>query len=408
MDEKKLQEQLDDLKRNVTEAATKEATDRAKDEIKKAIDEVKQSIRDGEKVKPEDLKTINEGIKQITDWKKDKDEADRENQRALDNLIATVKEINKNTTPKTSRSFGEVFAEEVAKEENFAKIKEVRKGKPFILSLKAAGNMTLGANLTGDSVATYSQMQSLVPAQRNNFRDFMRTVNSDTGLYIHYDESGGEGSVEEQTEGSAKSQLDFDFTEVKTVNKYVSGFTRFSKQMSRSLPFFQQTLPALLLRKFYNEENSYFFTTVSGAATGSTTTSETDDVKQIIDYIANQHQANFIASVGLVSHTQLARINKLLYTNGWNQPGGGVISQPDGSVIIGGVRIVPASWVTDDKILIVDSDYLERVEVEGVRVEFFEQDSDNVQKNLITARIECYEEVNLMKASSAIYADFGN
>lgn len=102
------------------------------------------------------------------------------------------------------------------------------------------------------------------------------------------------------------------------------------------------------------------------------------------------------------------KLNKALYTNGYYQGSGGVVSYPNGSVQISGVNVIAADWVTDDKVLIVDQDYLERIEVDGLKVEFFEQDSDNVQKNLITARVECWEAVNLMLPASAIYADMGN
>ena len=75
---------------------------------------------------------------------------------------------------------------------------------------------------------------------------------------------------------------------------------------------------------------------------------------------------------------------------------------------ISGVPIIGTDFVADDKILILDRDYIERVEAESLMIEFFEQDSDNVQKNLITARIECLEEINLMLLNSAIFADLGN
>ena len=170
----------------------------------------------------------------------------------------------------------------------------------------------------------------------------------------------------------------------------------------------QSTLPRLLMRDFYKVENANFYSTVVGAATGSTTTSETDDVKAIIDLLANQANANFNASFAVVNPSQLARLNKLLYTNGYYQGSGGVVSSPDGSITIGGTPIIAASWATDDKILIIDADYLERVETESLTVEFSMEDSDNFQRNLITARIECMENINLMLPTSAIYADLGN
>jgi len=267
--------------------------------------------------------------------------------------------------------------------------------------------MTLSANLTGDSVATYNQRQAILPAQAVNFRDLVPTAQSPTGLYVTYRETGSEGSISAQTEGSAKSQIDYDLTEVKTVNAYIAGFARFSKQMMKSLPFMETTLQRMLLRDFYKAENASFFSTVSGAATGTTTTTATDDVEQLIQLIANQKAANYTPSFVLVSEAQMARLVISTYNKGY-YAGAGTVQITGQGLTIWGVPVISASWVTDDKALVIDNGYLERVEVEGLNVQFFEQDSDNVQKNLITARVECYEAINLMMPASAIYADLGN
>jgi hypothetical protein len=304
------------------------------------------------------------------------------------------------------KSFGQVFSDTVAEQYNDLK-STVLKGGRYKMELKAVGNMTIAGSLTGDSVISYGR-NAILPSTKVNFRDLMPTSVSQTLVQAFDRESVGEGSISKQTEGNAKTQIDFDFAEVKTVTSYMSGFARFSKQLMKGLPFLQSTLPRLLLREFYNAENAGFFATVSAAATGSTTTAETDDVKQIMDYIASQRTAKFAASYGVVSHTQLARLNKLTYVNGYYTGSGGVVTNNDGSMVISGMPIIPVDWCTDDKILIVDRDYLERVEAESIAIEFFEQDSDNVQKNLITARIECLEEVNPMFPASLIYADLGN
>jgi len=303
-------------------------------------------------------------------------------------------------------TFGEAYAKAV--EENFEAIQKVKKGQPFKMELKTVGNMLLSSNLTGDSVATYSTRQAILPSQKINFRDLIPTTPSATGLYVQYKETAGEGAIAAQTEGSSKGQIDFDFAEVKVVNDYIAGFATYSKQMMKSLPWVQNTLPRLLMRSFYEAENSIFFTAVSGAATGSTTTAETDDVKQLIDYIANQRTAKFAASFGVISHKQLARLNKLTYVNGYYSGSGGVVTAPDGTMTISGMPVIPVDWVTDDKVLIIDRDYLERVEVESLNITFSEEEGNNFTKNLITARIECYEDINLMLPTSAIYADLGN
>jgi ribosomal protein L9 len=335
------------------------------------------------------------------------DEAAKKNQAALDQLIAekSAKKVdNKN------KSFGEAYNEAIAEafEAKQAELKEFQKNKnaKLTIDLKSVGTMTLTDSLTGDGVANYNQRQGLVPAQKINMRDLIPTAVSPTGLYVTYRETGSEGSIGVQSEGIAKSQIDYDLTEVKVVSDYIAGFARFSKQMMFQLPFLQNTLQRMLLRDFYKKENATFFSTVSLAATGSTTTSATVDAEQLVDWIANQLAANFDASFALVSYQQWARLLKTKPSD-YSVPGG-VVIDPSGNVRIAGVPVIGASWVTDDKALIIDSNYVERVETEGLRVEFSYEDSDNFQKNLVTARVECFEDINLLRTDAVIYADFGN
>ncbi len=361
----------------------------------------------------EKMKAANEAV--IADVKNDvaevkaavvtMDEAAKKNQAALDQLIAekAAKTVNNKT-----KSFGDAFSEQMAEafDSKQAEIKEFQKNKnaKLTIDLKAVGTMTTSANLSGDGVATYNSRQGLVPAQKINFRDLIPTAVSPTGLYVTYRETGTEGSIGIQTEGNLKSQIDYDLTEVKVVSDYIAGFARFSKQMMFQLPFLQNTLQRMLLRDFYKKENSTFFSAVSSAATGSTTTAASVDAEQLVDWIANQLDANFEASFALVSYAQWADLLKTKPTD-YSVPGG-VIIDPNGNIRIAGVPVIGASWVTNDKALIVDASYLERVETEGLRVEFSYEDSDNFQRNLVTARVECFEDINIMRTDALIYGTF--
>jgi hypothetical protein len=333
------------------------------------------------------------------------DEAAKKNQAALDQMIAekAAKTVNNKT-----KSFGDAFSEQMAEafDAKQAEIKEFQKNKnaKLTIDLKTVGTMTTSANLSGDGVATYNTRQGLVPAQKVNFRDLIPTAVSPTGLYVTYRETGTEGSIGIQTEGNLKSQIDYDLTEVKVVSDYIAGFARFSKQMMFQLPFLQNTLQRMLLRDFYKKENSTFFSAVSLAATGSTTTAASVDAEQLVDWIANQLDANFEASFALVSYAQWADLLKTKPTD-YSVPGG-VIIDPNGNIRIAGVPVIGASWVTNDKALIVDASYLERVETEGLRVEFSYEDSDNFQRNLVTARVECFEDINIMRTDALIYGSF--
>ena len=328
-------------------------------------------------------------------------------------LSATVSglqilESRTKSAPKTKaakQSFDEAFSE--ALEKNFDAIAAVKQGQPFKMEVKA--DMTLGGSLAPNGnlsgVATYSARQALLPSQRVNMRELISTAISPTGLYVQYRESSAVQPMGVQTEGAAKTQVQYDFTEVRVVENYIAGFARFSKQMAKQLPYMQTTLPRLLTRDFYKTENAAFYASTIAQATGVTTTTGTNPVEIIMDLIANQQTANFNASYVIVSPATLALINRTLLTNGYYPGAAGVSSVASGAVVISGTPVVAASWANNASYLVIDMDYIERVETEAVNITFAMEDADNFTKNLITARIECQEELNLMLPSSAIYWD---
>jgi HK97 family phage major capsid protein len=310
---------------------------------------------------------------------------------------------------KTSEAKEVKFFNELVEEKLEGRMEEMentlKKGGKFRLEMPEAKTMTIAGNVTGNPVTSYSLRQAIQPAQLVNFRDLVPTVRSESGLYTFYKENTGlTNNIAAQTEGSLKGANDYSLTETKIVNSYIAGFSRFSKQMMKSLPFLSQTLPRMLQRDFFKAENASFFTTVSGAATGTTTTTETVDLKQLVQLIANQKAANFNPSYILVSPSQQAKILIDTINAGYYVGSGSVQIGTGGDITIWGVPVISATWVTNDKALVIDSDYIERVEVEGIAIEFSYEDSDNFQKNLVTARIECYEAINLMLPNSAIYA----
>jgi hypothetical protein len=328
-----------------------------------------------------------------------------------DELDRQAEEVSRKSaaTKIASKGIGEQLAEQL--DNNMVSVENSLKsaGGSFTMNLKAVGNMLLSSSLTGDSVATYNPNQAILPAQKLNFRDLVSTVQSATGTFVTYKESGSEGAITAQTEGADKGQIDYDLTEVKTVNAYIAGFATFSKQMMKSLPFIEQTLTRMMLRDFFKAENASFFGTVSAAATGSTSVGGlTNDVEEIIQLIGNQKTANFNASYALVSPAQMARLIIATFAKGYYAGAGAVVLNGVGGLTIFGTPVFEAAWVTDDKVLIFDRDYIERVEVEGLNVTFSYENGTNFVQNLVTARVEAYEAINLMLPTAAIYADLGN
>jgi HK97 family phage major capsid protein len=261
--------------------------------------------------------------------------------------------------------------------------------------------------LTGDAVRTYQPGVAMVPNRKINFRDLIPAVASATGIYTLYRETGVEGSISVQsTPGDAKTQIDYDLTAVTYTARYIAGFARIDKSMLQDLPFLQSALPQMLLRDFYKAEDLKFYTDLSGAATGSTTTSATVDAEQIIDYVANLESADFTPNGIVVNPKQWARLVTTKPAD-YSVPGGFTITA-DGNIAIAGIPVYKSSFIADDKVLVGDWNYAKRVVVDDLKVEFFEQDSDNVQKNLVTCRIEAREVLAIDRLDAFVFADLGN
>lgn len=301
-----------------------------------------------------------------------------------------------------SKSFSEALAEKL---EGVNIEAEMRKNGRLHIQLPEVKTITLASNLSGDSVATYNSRQAINPAQLVNFRDYVPTTQSPTGLYVTYREAAGNANnIAAQLEGSLKQENNYSLTEVKTVNQFIAGFSKFSRQMLASLPFMSQTLPRLLTRDFFKAENAAFFSTVSSAATGSTTTSASADLGKIIQLIGNLRAGDFSASVVFVSNAQWSLLLNESFTNGYYMGAGGLNIGQSGVLNIAGVPIVGCNWVPNDRAFLIDNSFLERVEVNGVNIELSYEDQNNFVTNMVTARIECYEAINLMLPNSAIFA----
>lgn len=352
--------------------------------------------------KVEQLKSaINENVKNVVA------EQISEKAQAIETRLdeMEIKLQKQNSKEMEVKSFEASFAELVAK--NFDTISDVSAGNKVKLNMKAVGNMTVAGNLTGDAMRTYQPGVAMVPNRLVNFRSLIPAVNSSTGIYTLYRETGTEGSISVQsTPGDAKTQIDYDLTAVTYTARYIAGYARIDKSMLQDLPFLQSALPQMLLRDFYKAEDAKFYTDLSGAATGSTTTAATVDVEQIIDYITNLESTDFAVNGIVVNPKQWGRL-LLTKPSDYSIPGGVTITS-DGNIAIAGIPVFKSSFIADDKVLLGDWNMAKRVVVDDLKVEFFEQDSDNISKNLVTVRIEAREVLAIDRLDAFVFADLGN
>lgn len=315
--------------------------------------------------------------------------------------LLDVKLQEKNVEPKSEGYFDVM---EKALNENFNEIKEVRSGKS--VQVKAVGDMTL-ANLTGAQPKDYNFNTVMIPGQLVNVADLVGSVNIAGGTYTFPREGAGEGSIAAQTEGSSKSQRDYDFTMVDVNTDFIAGFTRYSKKMANNLPFLTSFIPNALRRDYFIAENAAFNTVLAGAATASSQViTDKNKIEMLINEIATLENSNYAVNGIVVRPSDFYDIMKTAKSSssGYGLPG---IAVYEGGVLrINGIAVYKATWLAANKYFVGDWSRVNKVVTQGLSLEFSEQEGTNFVKNNITARIESQTALAVEQPAAIIYGDF--
>jgi len=371
-----------------------------KNMLKPTEDGIKKIQKSADEIKAEQdkMKTDFEASqKAFADWQATKDDRDEKNQKALDDLI------KKANTIYLPEEYGGGFAGQLKNvlQENHSAIKQVRTGYSQAFNIK--GDMTTTGSITG-AMARQQLQPAILPNQIFNFRDLVEIVQTSTGLIVLPRETAPTGSASRvPTENTAKPQIEAKFTMVNYTADYIAGYARVSKQMLQDLQFLQTWLPRILLREFYKAENLQFYTDLTAVATGSTTAPGATYAEKLIDYIANLGAANFAANAIITTFAQWATLLKSTSAAGYTLPGG-VVAAPDGTIRIAGIPVRPANWVATGKAIVGDFTQAAIAVADTLKVEFFEQDQDNVIKNMITVRVEAREVLVVEQPGAFIFA----
>ena len=354
-------------------------------EVKSAIDALEEKYKE----------TLAEEVKSVKDEFAEELKKLQEHADALD-----VKLQEKSKKEKQS---GDAVKDLIT--ENFDSIKTVRKGKA--VEVKAVGDMTLTANLTGDQPRDYSFDVVSVPGQLLNVADLAGMVQISGGTYTFPRETGSEGSISAQTEGSSKTQIDYDLTMVDVNTDFIAGFARYSKKMANNLPFLESWLPSALRRDYWIAENSAFNTTLAAAATASTEIiTGKNKIEMLINEIATLADSNYPTNGIVVRPSDFYDILITEKSTGAGYGLPGVVTFEAGVLRINGIPVYQATWLAANKYYVGDWSRVKKVVTQGLGLEFFEQDGDNVVKNNITARIECQCALAVEQPAALIYGDF--
>lgn len=288
---------------------------------------------------------------------------------------------------------------------NFNEIKSVRKGKS--IQVKAVGDMTLSASLTGDQPRDYNYDVVSAPSPLVNVSDLAGSVAISGGTYTFVRVAKGEGSISAQTEGSAKSQIDYDYTMVDVNTDFIAGYARYSKKMANNLPFLESSLPVELRRDYAIAENAAFYAVINAAATASTQViTGKNKVQMLINEVATLEGSNFASNGIVVTPADFYDILTTEVSTGAGYGLPGVATFESGQLRINGIPVFKATWLAANKYFVGDWSRVKKVTTQGLGLDFSEEEGTNFVKNEITARIEAQVAVAVEQPAALIFGDF--
>lgn len=261
------------------------------------------------------------------------------------------------------------------------------------MKLKAAGDMSVIANIsTGVVPNTYRNGLVPQPFEMIHLRNLVSVTPSDTDSYHFFRHATtGEGAITWQgNEYGTKAQFDEDLTEVTVNLDYLAGYVRISRKMLRNFSALQAYLTRFLPEKYYQAEDTKGYQYILANATGTQDASGTDLFSVIIRTIGKQRKARYNVT-GMVMDGELwAKLltYKASSSGEFTQPIGVITLTATGQMLICGIPVYVASWVGADEVILADWNFIEIIQSEALSLGFFEQDGNNVTKNMITARIE--------------------
>jgi len=283
--------------------------------------------------------------------------------------------------------------------DNSESILKVKKGQE--IELKVVGDMTTG-NLTGDEPRSYNFDIVKFPAQKVNVADLVGSVNIDGGTYTYTRESGAEGSIGAQTEGSSKSQKDYDFTTVDVTTDFIAGFSRYSKKMRNNLSYITSAIPMLLRRDYFKAENAAFQAVLAADATASTEIiTGSSKSKMLINEIGKLEDADYDINGIVVRPSDYLDILKTA-----KQDLESAVTYEGGALRVAGVQVLKATWLPANKYYVGDWSRVNKINTEGLSLEFSEVEGTNFVTNNITARIESQTALAVEQPAALVYGDF--
>lgn len=395
-----------------------EALDSLKTDIKsKTADEIKSAIEAIEAKHKKELETATQAVKdEFKGIKEDLEGKLKDVQDHADKLDIKLKQ--KDVKEKSKKTFGEQLAYEIEEKTDDLN-KFIRKeSKYFSFELKAVGDMSTG-NVTGgtrygelfnpniiDGVSRKVHMDQILTGGAigagNSFA-FMRENGVGEGNPAPVPEDLAEGNS--GAVNQSKPQFDFDLLESSVNIETIAGYLKVTRKAMSNIPGFVSFIQRRIPERFRNVLDSQVLygdpsqsatpNDLKGVLTAGNFIDQTTAVnkpvsEKLIDYISlfedtYQRDANGILLRPAAFYSMFTQ--KASATGEYTLPFGVTIE--GGVARILGVPIFTTTALNSTDIVVGDwANGAQLLTQEAMRVEFFDQDGDNVRTNKVTIRVE--------------------
>lgn len=350
------------------------------------------------------VESIEGEVKNFTIWQKSKDEADKKNQEALDKLIEDSQK--KNVVVGTEqKSFRSLLADAIEENKDSIEKFATKSAREVNFQLKAVGDMTLISPTTfptADRAITDLRPGIIeMPRRRLHIRQLLTGGSMSGSHYAYVKEIAGEGAIAPTAEGATKPRLDLRLQELSVPAQTIAGIVKVSRKMLRDVAglttFLQSRLPEKLLRVEDDQllNGDGVSPNISGITDAGNYTPWAGStqvwVEQLVDAVTQLEDADRDANGILVRPSDYATLllNRAAGGAGTYDLPRELVTYINGQLYVAGVPVFKSTAANPGQFIV--GDWVQGANLiiqEPPILQFFEQDEDNVQKNMVTVRIE--------------------
>lgn len=282
-------------------------------------------------------------------------------------------------------------------------------------------DVILSSNLSSPYYSYLDWRPGMEPTGQFRFRQLVRTIQSETD-YVRFPRANtpiGEGSFAKVAEGSAKPQVDRDYTMVDVTLSPMAGYTIVSRQSLRNIVFLQSWLPTSLMEQLEDQEDATFSNLLVAAATGSSTLTAyqatlTGIPEKLIGYITNLMKTKFKANAIVVDPNVWASL--LVFQPGrtttastsvpYSNPFVVTVDPVSGQVRVMGIPVYPVNWLTGGRVIVGDFSKTAIVQSEGLVMRQSDSHASIFTSNELAFLLERTENLAIFRPDAFVTAVF--